>query len=190
MTRRSTRQSCGFTLIELLVVIAVAAVLLSIAAPSMQQLIATERLKNVNAQLVTDLQSARSLAVAQNNTTQNVFVQFQNTAAMSCYVVFYYPLPSVNCDCTSPPGTAVCTGATVLHSVQVPASTDVQIVPAATNVPPLTFADNGMLGTTNSFVFTTSHVSGRSGTLQTTVPLTGRPSVCSPDSSVSGTPAC
>ncbi|MDE1949105.1 MAG: hypothetical protein KGI35_10850, partial [Burkholderiales bacterium] len=164
-------------------------VLLSIAAPSMQQLIATERLKNINAQFVTDIQAARSLAVAQNNSTQNVFVQFQKTAAMSCYVAYYYPSIFINCDCTRPPG-SVCTGAKELHSVQIPTSTDVQILPAASNVPPLKFADNGMLNSLTPFVFTTSHISGRAGTLQTTVPLTGRPSVCSPDNSVSGTPIC
>lgn len=55
--------SSGFTLIELLVTVAVAAVLLAIAAPSFQTLMASSRLTTKTNELVTSLTLARSEAI-------------------------------------------------------------------------------------------------------------------------------
>ncbi|MBL0296209.1 MAG: hypothetical protein IPQ21_03190 [Betaproteobacteria bacterium] len=52
------------TLVELMVVVAVVAIVLTLAAPSFRDFILLQRLKGINAQLVTDLQFARSEAVA------------------------------------------------------------------------------------------------------------------------------
>lgn len=59
MTSLSQRLS-GFTLIESLVTLAVLAVLLALAAPSMQRLAANQRLRSASQDLVTDLTLARS----------------------------------------------------------------------------------------------------------------------------------
>lgn len=55
--------SSGFTLVELMVAVAVAAVLVAIAAPSFQSLIASNRLTTKTNELVTSLTLARSEAI-------------------------------------------------------------------------------------------------------------------------------
>lgn len=57
------RRVLGLTLIELMITIAVVGVLLALAAPSFYEFMLVQRLKGVNAELVTDLQLARSEAV-------------------------------------------------------------------------------------------------------------------------------
>lgn len=67
MTReeRSSAQQSGFTLIELMVTVAVAAVLLSIAAPSFSRLIASNRITAQTNEFVGGLNLARAEAVRQ-----------------------------------------------------------------------------------------------------------------------------
>jgi prepilin-type N-terminal cleavage/methylation domain-containing protein len=85
-----------FTLIELMVTVAVIASLLMIAAPSFKQLIAQQRLKNINAELVTSLQFARSEALARNTP---IYLKFGSSASppMTCYIL--YTSQSAGCDC-------------------------------------------------------------------------------------------
>lgn len=59
-------QQHGFTLIELTVTIAVAAVLLSIAAPSFKEFMAGQRLRTVSSSLHSDLLRGRSEAINRN----------------------------------------------------------------------------------------------------------------------------
>ena len=59
----STRPTTGFTLIELLVTIAVAAILLSIALPSFQGSLRSNRVATASNELLTSLNLARSEAV-------------------------------------------------------------------------------------------------------------------------------
>jgi type IV fimbrial biogenesis protein FimT len=184
----------GFTLVELLVVVAVAVILLTIAAPSMRELIVRQRLKSVNAELVTDLQYARTLAVSRN---VPIVVSFMHTPAMSCYVLFV-PSAIGGCDCTNPPGSACPVvpglgGSEELRTTQVLSSTDVQITNTPPNTPPqglLIFTVDGMQSPARDYKLMTSRVSGSSGQLLVTVNPAGRPSVCTPDSSVPGVPGC
>ncbi len=53
----------GFTLIELMVVIAIAALLMVVAAPNLQGLLAAQRVKTVSYEIVADLTMARSEAL-------------------------------------------------------------------------------------------------------------------------------
>ncbi|MBK1723268.1 type IV pilin [Thiocystis violacea] len=67
---RVTSRSRGLTLLELLVAIAVLAVLMSIAVPSMQSMIARNRLKAAAQAIAEDLRWARSESIKQNRPLQ------------------------------------------------------------------------------------------------------------------------
>lgn len=58
------RAAAGFTVIELMFVIALAAVLLSIGLPSLTNLVISNRLSSVSADLMTDLTFARATAIS------------------------------------------------------------------------------------------------------------------------------
>jgi type IV fimbrial biogenesis protein FimT len=186
MRIRSNPPPRGFTLVELMVGVAVVVILLAIAAPAMTQLVAQKRLKSVNAELITSLQYARTEAVARNS---SIKVMFESSPSMTCYIVFV-PTNVSNCHCTGIPGSACVAGtATELHTTQIPVSTDVQVLNSTLGV--LGITSDGLLSPAGaSYVVTTSRVSGASGTLKTTVNALGRPTVCSPDHSVPGVPAC
>ncbi len=190
----------GFTLVELLVVITVAAILLVIGVPGFRDFILMQRLKGTNAQLVTDLQFARSEASARGLWAR---VAFNNNASMTCYSIYTTPNQNdgTRCDCRLGAG-AACNGArTEIRTVQVPVGDGVGI-----NV----FFDeeNGELA------FAYDHVTGRIAsipvdlnprdlrrfrirtsidadrTLETVVGQSGRVTVCATASATVGAPPC
>lgn len=63
---RMKKKNCGTTLVELLVVLAIAAIVLSMSAPSFHSLIASMRLKAVSELMVAHLHFARSEAIKRN----------------------------------------------------------------------------------------------------------------------------
>jgi prepilin-type N-terminal cleavage/methylation domain-containing protein len=181
----------GLTIVELMVVIAVLGVLVAISAPSMREIIVKQRLKSVNAELVTDLQFARSNAVARN---QQIRIEFKKTSAMSCYVVFVFSYVG-GCDCTATPGSACSPtvalgGPEEIRTIQVPTETDVQFVTVPSTAFAIMFQQDGMRAGAADFVISTTRGSGGAGQLRTTLNATGRPSTCTPDSSVTGVPTC
>jgi type IV fimbrial biogenesis protein FimT len=187
MKRPVVKAQQAFTLIELMVVVAVLAVLAVLAAPSLRELIVMQRLKSINAELVTDLQYARSEAIARN---REISVGFGSSSSMTCYVVFIDALTG-SCDCTRPPG-SVCTGVDVeeIRTAQVPASTDVQVAPVAPTPAVLAFSREGMRPVTTDYVIATTRRNGGNGKVQVTVNAMGRPTACSPDGSVTGFGTC
>jgi len=195
----------GFTMIELMVVVAIVAILAMIAAPSFKDFMLVQRLKGVNAQLVTDMQFARSEAVSRSS---KLWVNFGSNETMTCYTLYTVietTTPNnrygstVRCDCLAGLG-AACTGqpgATEVRTVQLPTSSGVSVKPVAagsffafdpvtggiffppTDVrgpPPTKFEINALIDATRTF--------------RTTIELTGRPSVCGADSSGLGVPVC
>ena len=104
---RNRKAGRGFTLIELLVVLAVVGLLLLLAAPSFQDMIVMQRLRGINAQLVTDLQFARSEAVARGLVVR---VNLGYDGAQTCYVIYTAQgnADVGRCDCTRGAG-ATCT---------------------------------------------------------------------------------
>ncbi|HEU4621916.1 MAG TPA: GspH/FimT family protein [Burkholderiaceae bacterium] len=63
----SSSRASGFTLVEALLVLAVAAVVLAIASPNFSSLSATMRVRSTTADLLADLNFARSEAVKRNS---------------------------------------------------------------------------------------------------------------------------
>lgn len=64
---KSVQKSKGFTLIELMVTIAVLAIVASIAAPSMSQLLEKQKFRQVVREYIQTLQNARSQAIVTKN---------------------------------------------------------------------------------------------------------------------------
>ena len=131
----------GFTLIELMVGVAIIAIVLAIVVPSFHDFILVQRLKSINAQVVTDLQWARSEAVSRG---QPVRVRFQNAAEgsnhdLSCYIVYIDTVLNASadvqfsdppCDCKAEAG-ARCSGSpsttTELRTIQIESSRSVAV---------------------------------------------------------------
>jgi type IV fimbrial biogenesis protein FimT len=179
----------GFTVIELMAVVVVAAVLLALAVPSLREFMARQRVKAINAELVTDVQFARSESVARKS---KVVISFQSDdAQFTCYTIYDIDgTAGAGCDCRKPLGTA-CDGvpnAIELKTVQVPRSTSVTLQPPAAPAHFVSFEDPQGLSNRNDFRVTVA--SSISGKLRTATNALGRPQVCSPDGSIGGVPPC
>lgn len=198
MMRRTTP---GFTLTELLIVIAVAAVLLTVGVPGFRDFILLQRLKGVNAQLVTDLQYARSEAAARNQWAR---VAFRSSSDLTCYTIYTAPQDNTGqprCNCLRGAG-AACTAPLVeVRTVQVRVADGVRL-----NV--VQDSDNF------EFAFAFDHISGGIAAIPTDdapIPINsfkvrsriddnlvllnvvgraGRVDVCAPASTRVGAPAC
>ena len=187
----------GFTLIELMVVVALVAVIISLAAPAFNRFIAVQRLRGLNAALVTDLQFARSEAASRN---KYVVVKFRKDGgALTCYSIAVTEDPAA-CNCNNTPGVNVClTGSTEVRTVQVERSLAVTVgVPDSQGLTAIKFNPfTGGIEVATFDVFTdpdgpflVDTTNPAVGTLRTALSVTGRPTVCSPSSQVSGVTAC
>jgi type IV fimbrial biogenesis protein FimT len=199
----------GLTLVELLVVIVLVGILIAIVAPSMQGLISAKRVQGISDEIVTDVQYARSEAARRN---RDVRIGFQASDTLSCYVLFVQPedLPvedpdagvnggAAGCDCSRTPGLNVCTaevGREEIKTVQVPKSRGVSFSVSSANGPVIAFGrDTGgqvpvIAGGAAPGAFEVLVSGTPRGKLRTTINRAGRPSICTPDGSVSGAPSC
>jgi type IV fimbrial biogenesis protein FimT len=176
----------GFTLIELMVVVALVAVIVALAGPSMKDMLELRRLRGVQAQVVTDMQFARSESVAQRSLMR---VVFRENAAMTCYSIFLSRSPGLRCDCRLGPG-AACDqpDTTEVRTVQVQRSTGVGVLPPALQIRAFAFEPtNGGLveipvdddpTALASFAIDASIDTARK--LRTVLNQAGRPTVCRP----------
>jgi type IV fimbrial biogenesis protein FimT len=83
MGKPNASQQRGLTLVESMIALAITAVTVGTIAPSLGKLQDRRRLEAATAQLETELQHARSLAVARN---ESVRFSFQADATNSCYL--------------------------------------------------------------------------------------------------------
>ena len=191
---RTTRtRMAAFTLIELMIVVAIIAVIVTLAAPSFRDYILMQRLRGINAQLVTDLQFARSEAVS-----RGTFMQV--SVRPSCYIVYARTDADATneCDCSAAAGLR-CTSAqtTEVKTVQVPASDGVSFALRTSQVRLFTVIPrNGgikvqamaEMAIPDRFrVFTQIDTARR---FQVDVLLSGSVSACAPAGSTVGGPAC
>lgn len=174
---RAQRQR-GLTLIEAATVTGIVAVLVGITLPSFSELTQRRQVEGTAAQLETDLQLARSEAVARN---ESVRLAFARGAHGSCYVMHSGPAGSCTCDGG---GTVVCTpDAQVLRSVHQAAGFPVQI---QSNSASLLF--DAVKGTVTPTA--TMRVQAPVGNIHQVVNVMGRVRSCSPDGRVAGYRRC
>jgi prepilin-type N-terminal cleavage/methylation domain-containing protein len=194
----------AFTLIEMMIVIALLAIIVMLVAPNMTEMIGMQRLRAINDQLATDFQYMRSEAVSRNQfmglLTRNV-----SGEPMSCYVIFSSSNPldpaSIDrtlCNCTNAIG-SVCSGSqNELRTVQVPRDMSIELrFPVDQSDLVVASPVNGGVRimpsttlTTQGYEFCVEVRRTPRGRLRTGIGLSGRTSVCSPDGSVPGVPAC
>src|ERR1044071_7040964 len=101
--------SRGMTIIELMTVLIVLGVLITlVAGPSMRAMAARHRVESVNAEVITDLQLARSELAQHDDHNTGVAVSFGSDAQVTCYTVHTVAMSAsgVACDCTRPPSDA------------------------------------------------------------------------------------
>lgn len=95
----------GFTIIELMVVIVIAGVLLTLALPAFNDMLARRRLEGQANEFVTDLAYAKSEAVQRNRN-----VALFTGGGGTCYTIAMWTTGTGSCDCTAMPS---CTGGPV-----------------------------------------------------------------------------
>lgn len=184
------RPCCGFTLIELLMAVVIVAILVSIGVPSMRNWLINQRVINTTAEMVTDLNLARSEAIQKGQTIE---VSFHATAAMTCYSLHTTDRTRGNCSCLNGVGRA-CTdalgnpwnnGLVELKTVQIDLGSGVALR-SATNIKYR--SPTGVPGDPTPLQIDIVGSSG--GQLRVTTNGTGRPSICSPGGAISGFTPC
>lgn len=204
----------GFSLIELMVVVAVAVLIISLAAPSFSEYIVTQRVRSVHAQLVTDIQYARSEAASRG---QIVAIQFEHkpgASGHSCYTIYVRDVSDNprNCTCLNTDGSVIpegsrCTAAftseirSVIIENRLGVTVDAEAVASLVTSPrrPVVNFDpqSGRYIVPAASLYPASMSDGltittradASRSLNAVVNLTGRTMVCTPaDSSLGGLP--
>ena len=118
----AARRQTGVTLVDMLITAAVTSVALGSALPGFDKVLERRHLEGASAQLETDMQLARSLAVAQNRTVR---ISFASTAAGSCYMV--YAGKAADCSCAAQGATQCVAGVMPLRNVFFAPGSSVQL---------------------------------------------------------------
>lgn len=178
----------GMTIIELTVVLIVVGVLVTLLViPSMKGMIARHRVQGVQAELIGDLQLARSEQARRNGNVESVSVGFGSNADMTCYTIH---TGTTACDCTRTPGDAcgAVPPAQELKTMQFARSVGVTVTATSASAPRLVFSPpQGLVAPTDVVIDVQSTTRGQ---LRTSINPTGVPTTCSPDGSISGVPTC
>lgn len=171
----------GVTLIEAMSVLCVVSVAIGAAVPNLGALRQKADLVGVAAQVETDVQFARSQAVALNRTVQ---LTLREADGSTCYIV--HTGPAADCSCSGQePGAAACGNESQLLRAVSFASRDTIQVRSATRS--LTF--DPVRGTVTPTA--TLRVEASDGRrIHQIVNLLGRIRSCSPQAGVSGERAC
>ena len=172
------------TLIELMVTVAITAVLMAVAIPSMQQLIAKRRVAGVVNELASDLRYLRSVGVQNAVTVQ---LDFGSNIASTCYSLSTNKPEEENCDCNNP---ASCNGVgvapTAVKTVTLQRDDGVTV---SSSLSPLRFSGPSATPQLNATV-TATVSSSLGGTARVWTNPTGRAFACSVSGQESNFPAC
>jgi type IV fimbrial biogenesis protein FimT len=191
------RRRAGLTMIELLVAMAVAAILIVIAAPSFYDFMLVQRLKSVNAQLVTDLQFARSEAAARG---QQARIAFSSNDTTTCYTIYTSSTKSTRCDCLNGAG-AACSGTMrEIRTVVVPRGDVVTVLPELEGASNAAIHFDHIAGglaviptdidTQFPDAYNIDVALDDERVMRTTIGRSGRVTVCAPSGAISGIQAC
>jgi prepilin-type N-terminal cleavage/methylation domain-containing protein len=189
----------GVSLVEVLVGMAILGLLMALAVPSMKSFISKHKVSAISAELLADYYLARSESVQRG---QNVGIIFTENANWTCYTIYTPESAGGNCDCTLAP-TKACskTISTELKTVRIPTTSRVTIRPTST---PVKTTDGTKILYTGKVVFlpplglpqidttspSTKIVSSEGGQLLVITGVNGRQTMCTPDGSMAGVPAC
>jgi type IV fimbrial biogenesis protein FimT len=168
----------GVSLVESLTVLAVSAVLAGASLPGFRDSMARRHVEGAAAQLETDIQFTRSLAVAQQ---RNLRITFGSGEGYSCYVVHSGGPNDCRCDGAG----ATCSGSgEAARHVSYGRESSLKL---AANVRSMVFdAENGTVTPT-----ATLRVEGERGhTLHQVVNVMGRVRSCTPNPALAGYKAC
>jgi type IV fimbrial biogenesis protein FimT len=177
--RSAGRCARGLTLIESAVTLAVVAIVAGMALPSFEQARERRHLEGVAAQLETDIQWARSLAVARNEVVRMTFVAGDEAV---CYML--HTGGTSECQCTDDGGAACPSGSEVLRSVRLGSEVPVTL---QSNARSLGF--DPVKGTVTPTAPVRVRGSGGAAIHQV-VNVMGRVRSCSPDGVVAGYRPC
>lgn len=173
----------GLTIIELMTVLGVIAILAVIAFPSFNNLIAKRRVEGVFSEMHTDMQLARSEAIARNRAVRVTF-------GTGCYLV-HVASPATTTACTQTTET-IDPDDSKVKGVQLQASANAALVPQDS----LTFVEfdpvRGTATWDGSGTAAAINVQSSAGAwqLRTVVAAVGRVRTCSPNTSVEGFQSC
>ncbi len=170
----------GVTWIETCVALVILGTTSSAALPALGGLIDARRLEGTAVQFATDVQFARSEAVARN---QPVRISWYGQPQFTCYVV--HTGLSSQCSCAADSGPAMCSGgAREIKSVNLPGSQGVAI---AANAGSVLF--DPLHGTSTPSA--TFRLLGRQGrAIHQVINVMGRVRSCTPAGGVAGYPIC
>ncbi len=193
----TSKKAWGFTMIELMIGLAILGVLVALAAPSLREIILMQRLRGVNAQLVTDMQYARAEAAARGRYAR---VALGSNASQTCYVIYTANNSGSRCDCTLGAG-AACpagNGRQEIRTVSVDRSSGVSLAWPAGQDPAFGFdhITGGLISVpTDSSVAPLERVRidaliDDNRQLRNTILQTGRITVCAPNPAVMQVTGC
>lgn len=181
-------QRWGLTLIELMVTLAITAILMAIAIPSMQKLIAQRRVAGVAKELLTDLRYLRSLSVQDATMVQ---LDFGSNAASTCYMLsITYDLSEAACDCTNPLSCqSAFVQASAVKTVSLQRSDSVTV---SSNASPLRFSGPSAMPYVpyGNATITATISSVLGGSVRVSTNEIGRAFACSQSDQESNFPAC
>ena len=177
--RSHSRNARGLTLVESLAALATVAVALSSTLPGLKEVRLKKLLESTAAQLKTDVNHARSLAVSQGAPVRLAVHQVTDGA---CYVI--HTGSAGDCSCNVQ-GTAQCRpGGAALHTVSIPGQQSLRLTSNSASM--IFDGHRGTVTPTGSLSLTTAD--GRS--LRVVVNIMGRARTCSPGSTVRGYATC